>query len=148
MLDQIVGPFLQSGAGSELLKNLQGQGLTADQASSAVTATAEGAMAQTTATGGGLGGIASLAGGMLGGAGGGLAGLMGGGGASPINAMIAPVAGFVAQKTGLAPQVATMVVSAALPKLLSLLKGDSGATPAEGAADKGGIGGVISGLFS
>ncbi len=134
MLDQLVGPFLQSGAGAELLKNLQSQGLTPDQATTAVNATAEGTMQQ--AAGGG-GSLASLAGGLLGGASGG----------GPINSMIAPVAQFVAQKTGLAPGIATMVVTAALPKLLSLINGKAGAPGAGAEAKPAIIGAVLGKLF-
>lgn len=138
MLEQIVGQLLQSGAGAELLKTVQSQGLSADQATAALSATAEGALEQ----GGGLGGLLS-------GAGGGdlasmAAGFLGGGSAAPAGgslAQFAPtIASFVAQKTGLAPAMAQTVVSLALPKIEELIKGGL-------AGSKSGGGGLLGGLL-
>jgi hypothetical protein len=121
MLDKLIGPFLQSAEGSELLKNIEGQGLTRDQASAAVNATAEGVSQQ---QGGAQGGIGALAGGALGGGALGGAGSGGGG-------MVNKVAQFVAQKTGLDPAKAQSVVAMVLPKLLNLVKGAGKGTPAQ-----------------
>ena len=162
MLNELVGRYLNSADGSDLLKNLTAKGLTEQQATQAVTATAEGAVEQGGAGGAGAPDLASLAGGLLGGgglgalgglfggaptapgasAGGGMAGMLGGlmGGnteapaspgtsANPLAALIAPISQVVAQKTGLAPALAQMVVTAALPKLLALFTG----APAAGA---------------
>lgn len=138
MLDQLVGQLLQSGTGAELMKTVQAQGLSADQAKAALTATAEGAIEQ----GGGIGGL-------LGGAGGGglasmAAGLLGGSNAPAAGgslAQLAPtIASFVAQKTGLAPAVAQTIVSLALPKIEELIKGGA-------AGSKSGGGGLLGGLL-
>jgi hypothetical protein len=174
MLNELVGQYLQSADGSDLLKNLQAQGLSAQQATHAVSATAEGAIEHGTG-GAGLAGmdLAGLAGSLLGGAGGGggglgaLVGMLGGGGApaagssaptgageglggllggllsggganqGPLGAMVAPISQIVAQKTGLAPAMASMVVSAVLPKILALFSG-AGATPGQPAPAAGG----------
>lgn len=97
--------------------------------------------------GGGLGGVlgSMLGGSGTAGAGGGLGGMLGGmlggaatpaaGGAGSLAALVAPISQFVAQKTGLAPAMAQMVVSTALPKLLALFSGAGGA--AAGAAPAG-----------
>jgi hypothetical protein len=150
MVSELVGQFLKSSDGSGLLQDLVSKGLSAQQATQAVTATAEGAVEH----GGGAGlDLAGLAGGLLGGAGGsgGLGGLLGGmlgggagggaGGTSaaagPLAALISPVSQFVAQKTGLAPAMAEMVVSAALPKLLALLTSATGVGAGPGTATAG-----------
>lgn len=161
MLEQLVGPFLQSGEGASLLKELQGQGLSPQQATAAVTATAEGASAQ--AAQGGMASLGGLLGGLAGGAPGGgpslggLAGMLGGaatpaaapapgqpGAPNPLVALIAPV---VAQKTGLSPAVAQVVVTLALPKLMSLLSGAQAPGAAGAAPTAGGLGGVLGGLL-
>lgn len=140
MLDQIVGQLLQSGTGAELMKTVQAQGLSAEQATAALSATAEGALEHS-------GGIAGLLGGG-GGGGGGLAsmaaGLLGGNNAAPAGgsslAHLAPtIASFVAQKTGLAPAMAQTIVSLALPKIEELIKG--------GAAGSKSGGGMLGGLL-
>ncbi|MFN0062153.1 MAG: hypothetical protein ACKVPX_06530 [Myxococcaceae bacterium] len=133
MIETIVKQFLSSGAGGDILKQLQGQGLDTTKATSAVSATAEGAMAQL----GGAGGIAGMAAGALGIGG-------GSGGAPNLSAMIAPVAQFVAQKTGISPAIAQTVVNAVLPKIIGLLPGAAGAPPQ---AESGGLGGMLKGLF-
>ncbi len=129
MLDGIVGQLLQSGAGAELLKTVQSHGLSAEQATKALTATAEGAMQH---AGAAEGGLAGALGGMLGGGGaGGLAsmavGLFGGAAApapttSSLSAFAPMIAHFVAQKTGLAPAMAQTVVTVALPKIEELVR--------------------------
>jgi hypothetical protein len=156
MLSELVGQFMKTSEGGALMQQLLSNGLSEQQATHAVTATAEGVTQATGAAGGGLD-LGSLAGSLLGGgaAGGGLgalAGMLGGGapaapaaeGAAqnPLAGLIAPVAEFVAQKTGLAPAMAQMVVSAALPKLMALITGGA-ATP--GAAPS--VGGLVSSLF-
>jgi hypothetical protein len=138
MLEMLVGQFMKSANGAELLGHLQKQGLTQDQAQNAVGATAEGAMQQLGGSqGGGLGGIAGM-----------LAGGLGGGqpnGQLPsLSAMTQPVAAFVSKKTGLQPAIAAMVVNAALPKLLELLKGRQGN---EQRQDGGGLAGALGGLL-
>lgn len=147
MLEMLVGQFMKSANGGELLGQLQKQGLSAGQAESAVSATAEGAMQQMGGTENPAGAAAALGGGNLGGALGGMLGGLGAGGAQApgLGAMTQPVAAFVAKKTGLQPAVAAMVVSAALPKLLEMIKGK----PAQGAQPNagGGIAGALGGLL-
>jgi len=147
MLNELVGQFLSSSDGTDLLKNLEAQGVSAPQATQAVTATAEGAMEHASA--GGLD-LASLAGGLVGGGGGlgalgGMLGGLGGGAAAPLAGLVAPISQFVAQKTGLAPAMAQTIVAAALPKLVAMLTGKSadGAAPAPTA----GVGSMISSLL-
>ncbi len=122
MFEAIAKQFLQSGAGAELLKQLQGQGLSADEASSAVHATAEGAAQQIPGMlTGGTPDLASLAG---------------------------PVAQFVAQKTGISPAIAQTVVSAVLPKVLELVKGTAAGAATQGIPGApAGIGGMLGGLL-
>lgn len=146
MLNVLVGQFLGSPAGSDVLGQLKSKGLDGPAAQAAVTATAEGAMQQLGLHGGGT----TVVTGLLGGAGG-LGALTGGllsGGAAPaasgvgtVGAMAAPVAHFVAQKTGLSPSVATMVVNLALPRLMQLIQshGATTALPPAGAAMPGGV---------
>lgn len=153
MIEALVGQFLQSGAGTDVMNQLKSHGLEAPQAQAAVQATAEGAAQQLGGAGGG--GLGELAAGLLGGAsgGGGLgglaAGLMGGGGVPAggtggIAALAGPIAQFVAQKTGLSPAIATTVVNVALPKLLEMMKGAGGATvPAAGSGIAGMMGGLL-----
>lgn len=152
MFDAIVGEFMKSGTGAELLGQLAKQGVAAPQAQAAVTATAEGAMNQL----GGAGGVAEFVQKSLGGAGG-LGGLVGGllGGGAPASAgvpaalssLVGPVAQFVAQKTGLSADIATMVVNAALPKLMSMLQGSLPAGAAAVLGGEGGLGATLGGLF-
>jgi hypothetical protein len=166
VLEQLVGQFVQSGAGKDILAQLGQQGLEAPQAQAALTATAEGVMQH----GAGAGGLAGMLGGLMGGdssAAGGLGGLgaLGGlvgmlGGSAPagsgapagggLAAMAAPVAQFVAQKTGLSPAIAQMVVSVALPKVIEMFTGAhaaaaSGQPAAPGAAPA--AGGMLEGLL-
>ncbi len=150
MLNMLVGQFLGSAAGADVLGQLKNKGLDGPAAQAAVTATAEGAMQHLAVQGGGSRGAAGLAG-ALGGAGGGLGALAGGllgGGAAPaggggatVSAIAAPVVQFVAQKTGLSPSVATMVVNTALPKLMELIQSHGAAKPppAAGPAVTGGV---------
>lgn len=144
MIEQLVGQFMQSGAGTDVISQLTSKGLDAGQAKGAIAATAEGVMEQMGGSAGGLGA-------MLGGAGlGGMSGdLAGGAGAGALGGLIQPVSNFVAAKTGLAPAMATMVVTVALPKVLELIQGklgsaDSGASATGGL---GAIGGKLGGLF-
>lgn len=125
MLDQMT-QLLKSPAAADLLKQLQGHGLSDQQASAALSATAEGVVEQTS----GAGGLAGMAAGLMGGAGGGLGALgsllgggAGGDATSGMSAMAGPVAAFVAQKTGLAPAMAQTIVNAVLPKLMAMLSG-------------------------
>lgn len=144
MINELLQNVLKSGAGAELLKQVQEKGLSADQATSALKATAEGVMEQ-----GGAGGLASLASGMLGG--GGLAsmagGLLGGGpanaGPSSLTAMVPGIAQFVAQKTGLDPAMASTVVTMALPKVIELVKSHMGASGADAAKPGGLLGSLL-----
>ncbi len=130
-MDQLVGQFLQSGAGADILKQLQGQGLDANQAKSAVTATADGAMQQLQQGSGG--GLAGLAGNLLGGQAGGM----------NLASFAGPISQFVAAKTGLSPAIANTVVSLVLPKLSELIAGQA----AKPAAQAGGLGSMLGGLL-
>jgi hypothetical protein len=134
MLDVLVGQFLKSSDGSGLLKDLQAKGLTEAQATQAVTATAEGAVAQNAApaapAGSGIAGLLDMLGGSVAApaSAGGLLGMLGAASGPVPTAPAAappahPIALLVAQKTGLPPAMAQMVVAAALPRLLSLLGG-------------------------
>lgn len=151
MIEALVGQFLQSGAGNDVINQLKSHGLAAPQAQAAVQATAEGAAQQLGGAGGGLGDMAA---GLLGGAGGGglgglAAGLMGSGGAAAsgagnIAALAGPIAQFVAQKTGLSPAIAATVVNVALPKLLEMIKGTgAAAVPTAGNSIAGIMGGLL-----
>ncbi len=157
MFDQLVGQFLQSGAGKDVLTQLGQKGIEGPAAQAALTATAEGAAQQA----GGAGGIAGLLGGLVGGSGGGaagaVAGLLGGSGAAAapgagggmLAAMTGPVAQFVAQKTGLAPAMAQTVVGIALPKLLELIQGQGASAaqaPTAQAPAQGGAGDLLGAL--
>ncbi|MBX7113218.1 MAG: hypothetical protein K1X64_02700 [Myxococcaceae bacterium] len=153
MIEALVNQFLQSGAGADVMNQLKSHGLEAPQAQAAVQATAEGAAQQLGGAGGG--GLGELAAGLLGGAsgGGGLGGLAAGlmGGASTtaasagnLAALAGPIAQFVAQKTGLAPAIASTVVNVALPKLLEMMKGAGGAALPPASS---GIAGMMGGLL-
>lgn len=129
LLNALVGQFLKSSEGGSLVQELKGKGLTEDQATHAVTATAEGAAQQAPGDAGGLGAVAGLLGG------GGLGALLGGSVAAPAPAAPAgatPAPGalvqFVAQKTGLSPAMAQVVVSTVLPKVMAML-GQPAAAP-------------------
>jgi hypothetical protein len=148
MLDAIVNQFLKSDAGSEVLGQLKGKGLELPEAQAAVTATAEGAMQQLGGQGG-LAGLASAVGG-AGGLGGLVGGLLGGGSAPSatgglVSSLAAPISQFVAQKTGLSPEIAAMVVNVALPKLMALIQGQGVA--ALPGSDSGGLAGMLGGFL-
>lgn len=137
MLEALVGQFLGSTEGASALSQLGAQGLTVPQVQAAVQATADGAAEHAKTAGLDLGGLvgAGGAGGALGALVGaisgreGLGGLLGGAkpgaptaSAGPFAALVGPVTQFVAQKTGLAPQVAQTVVNVVLPRLLGLMQ--------------------------
>ena len=147
MLQQLVTQFIASGAANDTIAQVTQQtDLDENQAREAVQATAEG-----TAEAAGDGGLADVAGSLLGGGGlGGLAGsLLGGqpaggqtGGAVPPQ-LAQTVTRLVAQKTGLSPAVAGVVVSLALPKILELFSPDGDGEQKE---DGGGLlGGLLGG---
>lgn len=81
MIDTLMQQFLGSGAASDTVSALTGQGLSQPEATSALSATAEGAV-QALSGGGDGGGLGGALGGLLGGGGAGaaLGGLLGGGG--------------------------------------------------------------------
>ncbi len=154
MLNELVGQLLKSGTGEELLKSVQAHGLSADQATRAVTATAEGAMSQLGSGsgvasavgdllgGGGAGGLASMAAGLLGGS----PGAAATGPASSFASFAPAIAQFVSQKTGLAPALATTVVSLALPKLETLIRSQLAGSGAS-SPDQGGASSLLGGLL-
>jgi hypothetical protein len=80
--------------------------------------------------GGGGGGAMGMLGGLMGGGGGGgamgmLGGLMGGGAAASSGLppeMMATIATFVADKTGLSPDKARLAVSVVVPKVIAFIK--------------------------
>ncbi len=142
MIQDLLQQFTGSPGAVDVVTSLTGQGLSRDEAQKAVSATAEGAAAQL-----GSDGVAGLLGGLLGGGGGGsgggamgmLGGLMGGGGgamgmlgglsggAAPASTglppeMMATIARFVADKTGLSPDKAQLAVSLVVPKVIAFLK--------------------------
>lgn len=128
MIDQIVGQFFQSGAGQDVLRQVQQHGLDEPQARSAVSAAVEGALQQTKQDGG----MESQASGLS-------------AGAQEASGLAARVAQLVAAKTGLAPELAQKVVSVALPKVLELIK--SASVPAARPSG-GGLGAVVERVFS
>lgn len=103
MIEQIVGTFLKSGPGAEVLAKLQSLGLSPAQATSTVGATAEEAKVQ---------GLEEL---------GGFASMLSGGG--DLNKLVDPIAQAVAGKVGISAETARTAVAAILPKLVELLKG-------------------------
>lgn len=141
MVEELVAQFMKSGAGADLLAQLGQKGIDAGKAQSAVAATAQGAVEQLGQQAGGLGSLAGL--GQL------ASGLLGGTGGAPnggaLQSLVQPVSAFVASKTGLQPAMATMIVSAALPKLMELIQGKGGGAGASGAL--GGIADTVRGLF-
>lgn len=179
MMNELVGQFLQSGTGADLVKELVSKGLSSQQVTHAVTATAEGALehgasltgqqgsldiaglAGSLMGGGNGGGVLGALSGMMGGSGGAaapaaggglgsiLGGLMGGGTAAPtgnaLGGLVAPIATLVAQKTGLDPAMAQMVVSVALPKVMAMLSGGAAAPSAPAAG--GGAADLLSSLM-
>jgi hypothetical protein len=128
MIEQIVGQFFQSGAGQDVLRQVQEHGLDEPQARSALSATVEGALQQTKKDGG----MESQASGLS-------------TGAQDASAIAARVAQFVATKTGLAPELAQKVVSVALPKVLELIKSASVPGPRPSGS---GLGAVVERVFS
>ena len=138
MIADLVQQFAGSSEAAKLLGQLQGQGLSADQAQGAITARAEGAaealqgggLAGLLGGGGGGGGIGSALGGMLGG-GGALGGMLGGGGAGggvaglPAS-VVKQISATVATKTGLSEVMATTAVSLVLPRVVDFVKSKLG----------------------
>ena len=153
MIEGLVQQFLGSGEASQVLGQLQQQGMSPQQAQHAVSATAEGTV-QAAAQGNlgdllGGGGLAGALGGLMGGGGGGggLGGLLGGlgglaggapqGGGSPGGSvggsvgalppqLVDGIATFVSQKTGLQPAMAKTAVNVVLPKIVDFVKSKLG----------------------
>ena len=141
MIEGLVQQFLGSGEASQVLGQLQQQGLSPQQAQGAVSATAEGA-AQAATQGNlgdllGGGGLAGALGGLMGGGGGGLGGLLGGlagggapsatgGGSSLPPQLVDSIAQIVSQKTGLQPAMAKTAVNVVLPKIVDFVKSKMG----------------------
>jgi hypothetical protein len=140
MIEGLVQQFLGSGEASQVLGQLQQQGLSPQQAQGAVSATAEGA-AQAATQGslgdllGGGGGLAGALGGLVGGGGGGgLGGLLGGlaggaptpGGSGLPPQLVDSIAQIVSQKTGLDPAMAKTAVNVVLPKVVDFVKSKMG----------------------
>jgi hypothetical protein len=126
MIDGFVKEFMSSSQGSNVLSQLDQEGLSPDKAQEAVQATAEGAMQHGGSAGldlsgllsgseGGFGGIAGALGGMTGGAKGPAAS------SGALSKLTGPVTEFVAQK-GFPRGVAEKVVSVVLPKLLEMVR--------------------------
>ena len=139
MMQELLKQFAGSSGAADVVNSLAGQGLSRDEAEKAVTATAEGAAAQLGGggaagmlgglLGGGGGGAMGMLGGLMGGGGGGAMGMLGGlmGGGAPASSglppeMMATIARFVAEKTGLSPDKAQLAVSLVVPKVLEFLK--------------------------
>jgi hypothetical protein len=126
MMQEILKQFAGSSGASDVVQSLARQGFSASEAEGAVQATVEGAAAQL----GGGGGAMGMLGGLLGGGGGGGAmGMLGGlvgGGAPAISGLppelMATIARFVAEKTGLAPEKAQLAVSLVVPRVIDFLK--------------------------
>lgn len=132
MWNELVGQYLESADGGELLKQLQGKGLSEQQATQAVTATAESASGSP-----GRGMVLShVTGGLL-------ASLKGAPstGAAPGGATGAAntIAQVVAQRTGLTLPMAQTVVSMVLPKVMSLFSGAQASAPRAPSA----LGGIL-----
>ncbi|MBX7196293.1 MAG: hypothetical protein K1X94_29845 [Sandaracinaceae bacterium] len=145
MIEGLVQQFLGSGEASQVLGQLQQQGMSPQQAQHAVSATAEGTV-QAAAQGNlgdllGGGGLAGALGGLMGGGGGGggLGGLLGGlgglAGGAPAGAaggsalppqLVDGIATFVSQKTGLQPAMAKTAVNVVLPKIVDFVKSKLG----------------------
>jgi len=139
MIEGLVQQFLGSGEASQVLGQLQQQGLTPQQAQGAVTATAEGT-AQAAASGGlgdllgGAGGLGAIGGLLGGGGGGGLGGLLGGlaggapaaGGSGLPPQLVDTIANVVSQKTGLPAATAKTAVNVVLPKIIDFVKSKLG----------------------
>jgi len=126
MMQALLQQFAGSSGAADVITSLTGQGLSRDEAEKAVSATAEGAAAQF-----GGDGVAGLLGGLMGGGGGGgamgmLGGLMGGGAAASSGGLppevLAGIARFVADKTGLSADKAQLAVSVVVPKVMAFIK--------------------------
>lgn len=128
MIDGLVRQFLGSTEAASLLGPLQQQGLSAAQAQGAVAATAEGAAQVVQEQGVGVlggGGVAGAVGALMGGGGfgAGLSALTGGGAASGVPAaLLEPVIGLVAAKTGLSADLARAAVNLVLPQVVTFVK--------------------------
>src|SRR5689334_12870110 len=123
MLDQILASFTGSSEVGEIAQQLIGSGLSPAKAQDAVVATAEGTKQAVGA--GGLPALLQMVGGG-GGVMGALGGMLGGEAATGTSALADKVAGFVAQRIGLDPQMAKLVVNLVLPKLLDYAKQHGG----------------------
>jgi hypothetical protein len=147
VLTQLAQQFLGTGAGQQAVQEVTSQTeLDPGQAREAVQATAVGAAEA--ATGGGddaqQGG-----GGLLGALGGGGLGALAGaalGGGNLSASLVDPVSKIVAQKTGIAPATAKMVVAIVLPKVMAYLQG-GGDGPDQGGGEGGGAGGGLGGAL-
>jgi hypothetical protein len=146
MIQSLLQQFAASAGANDVVQSLTGQGFTAAEATKAMHATAEAAAEQLGGNpagllggllGGGGGGAMGMLGGLLGGgdaggnAGGGAMGLLGGllGGASGSSAptglppeVMATIARFVADKTGLSPEKAQLAVSVVVPRVIAFVK--------------------------
>jgi hypothetical protein len=141
MMQALLQQFAGSSGAADVITSLTGQGLSRDEAEKAVSATAEGAAAQFGGDGvagllgglmgGGGGGAMGMLGGLMGGGGGGgamgmLGGLMGGGAAASSGGLppevLAGIARFVADKTGLSPDKAQLAVSVVVPRVIAFIK--------------------------
>jgi hypothetical protein len=143
MMQALLQQFAGSSSAADVVGSLTGQGLSRDEAEKAVSATAEGAAAQLGdlssgggamgmlggLMGGGGGGAMGMLGGLMGGGGGGAMGMLGGlmGGGAPASSGLPPevmaaIARFVADKTGLSPDKAQMAVAVVVPKVIAFLQ--------------------------
>jgi hypothetical protein len=145
MMQALLQQFAGSSGAADVITSLTGQGLSRDEAEKAVSATAEGAAAQFGGDGvagllgglmgggggGGGGGAMGMLGGLMGGGGGGgamgmLGGLMGGGAAASSGGLppevLAGIARFVADKTGLSADKAQLAVSVVVPRVIAFIK--------------------------
>jgi hypothetical protein len=147
MIQSLLQQFTASAGANDVVQSLTGQGFTAAEATKAVHATAEGAAEQFGGNpagmlggllgGGGGGGAMGMLGGLLGGgnaggtASGGAMGMLGGllGGGSGASApaglppeVMATIARFVAEKTGLSPEKAQLAVSVVVPRVIAFVK--------------------------
>jgi hypothetical protein len=137
MIQSLLQQFAASAGAADVVRTLTGEGLSAAEATQAVHATAEGAAEQLGNNpagalggllgGGSAGGALGMLGGLLGGGGGGgmLGGLLGGGGSGEPGLppeLMAGIARFVADKTGLSPDKAQLAVSVVVPKIIAFVR--------------------------
>jgi hypothetical protein len=139
MIQSLLQQFTASSGAADVVRSLTGQGLTPAEATQAVHATAEGAAEQLGNNpagvlggllgGGGAGGALGMLGGLLGGGGSGGGGMLGGllGGGSSGDAGLPPelmagIARFVADKTGLSPAQAQLAVAVVVPKIIAFVR--------------------------